>query len=72
MRTSGCAATCTRAWGGFAPLATHEDVDLVHRAVLGGFDVRWRSDVVVHTSARTDGRAPGGFAAHLRSLASAL
>ena len=58
--------------GGFAPLPAHEDVDLVERAVAAGLVVDWTADVVVHTSARTDGRAPAGFAAHLRELSGAL
>ena len=58
--------------GGFAPLAAHEDVDLVDRAVHGGGTVAWAADVVVHTSARTTGRAPEGFAHHLADLAAAL
>lgn len=55
--------------GGFAPLRAHEDVDLVERAVRAGYEVAWASDVVVHTSARTTGRAPEGFAQHLADLA---
>lgn len=58
--------------GGFRPLPLHEDVDLVHRAGTAGAAVRWSAEPVVHTSARTRGRAPGGFADHLRELAAQL
>ena len=58
--------------GGFAPLRAHEDVDLVARAGRAGAAVRWAGEgdgMVVTTSTRTVGRAPEGFAAHLRGLA---
>lgn len=55
--------------GGFAPLATGEDVDLVQRFEAGGHRIRRDPALSVATSARDQGRAPGGFAAHLRSLA---
>lgn len=56
--------------GGFAPLKSGEDVDFVRRASAGGARVVWAGDVVVATSGRRFGRAPGGFAAHLRRLES--
>lgn len=54
--------------GGFAPLVSSEDVDLVERAVASGARARWTADAPVRTSGRTVGRAPHGFAADLRSL----
>ncbi|MGW4248486.1 glycosyltransferase [Nocardia sp. NPDC004722] len=54
--------------GGFADLATGEDVEFVGRAQARGERVAWARDVVVATSARRIGRAPAGFAAHLRGL----
>jgi hypothetical protein len=54
--------------GGFQPLRTKEDVDLVQRFTAAGFRVRHEPKLSVATSARPQGRAPGGFAAHLRSL----
>lgn len=55
--------------GGFAPLAAHEDVDLVERAEAAGLTLAWARDATVETSTRTTGRAPEGFAHHLASLA---
>jgi len=54
--------------GGFAALPSGEDVDLVSRFKRHGYRVRHDSDLSVVTSARRDGRAPNGFAAHLRSM----
>ncbi|MFE9580620.1 glycosyltransferase [Nocardia sp. NPDC006044] len=54
--------------GGFRPLRTGEDVDLVSRMAAGGARIAWAGDVLVHTSARRVGRAPQGFAARLRRL----
>ncbi|MEV0247233.1 glycosyltransferase [Nocardia sp. NPDC050712] len=54
--------------GGFAALTTGEDVDLVERALALGARIAWADDVIVTTSARRIGRAPEGFAAHVRSL----
>ncbi|MEU8895770.1 glycosyltransferase [Nocardia sp. NPDC048505] len=54
--------------GGFDALATGEDVDLVERATARGAHLVWAEDVVVTTSGRTEGRAPDGFAAHVRAL----
>jgi glycosyltransferase involved in cell wall biosynthesis len=65
----GLTAAAYQRIGGFAPLAVHEDVDLVDRALRSGCTVAWTGDVVVHTSSRTAGRAPGGFAQHLADLA---
>ncbi|GLZ46383.1 glycosyl transferase [Actinomycetospora sp. NBRC 106375] len=64
----GIAAEAYRAVGGFPPRATAEDVALVAALDRGGYRVlRDRAHPVV-TSARTDGRAPDGFAGHLRAL----
>ena len=57
--------------GGFAPLTSDEDVDLVRRFEDLGFDVHRDRRISVATSARAVGRAPRGFAAHLRSMGSA-
>lgn len=50
--------------GGYMPIVEHEDVDLVgrlshHRQIAS-------DDAEVTTSARLDGRAPGGYAGYLR------
>ncbi|WP_405161392.1 glycosyltransferase [Nocardia sp. NBC_01499] len=55
--------------GGFRHLRTGEDVDLVSRMTADGARITWADDVRVTTSARRVGRAPQGFAAHLRRLA---
>ena len=69
----GIRASCYAAIGGWAPLATHEDVDLVTRAELvAGVHVLRCGDVVVETSSRTRGRAPNGFAGYLGQLAGGL
>ncbi|MFF2392323.1 glycosyltransferase [Nocardia sp. NPDC058114] len=54
--------------GGFRALRTGEDVDLVVRMLAGGARIAWAEDVRVTTSARRRGRAPHGFAEHLRTL----
>ncbi|MFI6047161.1 glycosyltransferase [Nocardia sp. NPDC051321] len=56
--------------GGFRHLRTGEDVDLVTRMVASGAPIAWAEDVLVTTSARRVGRAPHGFAAHLRRIES--
>lgn len=59
------------ALGGFAPLAVHEDVDLLARAVAAGAVVHRSGGgdgMVVHTSTRRAGRAPDGFAGYLRRM----
>lgn len=55
--------------GGFRPLATGEDVDLVERFEAAHMSIHRDVKLSVTTSVRQDGRAPGGFAAHLRQLA---
>lgn len=64
----GCSARAYRALGGFATLTTGEDVDLVRRAEERGMTIAWESAHPVVTSSRRTGRAPGGFASHLRDL----
>ena len=54
--------------GGFASLAVDEDRDLVRRFLAAEARVVWSDAFPVTTSARTTGRAPGGFAAYLRTL----
>lgn len=54
--------------GGFRALSSSEDVDLVRRFEAAGYRIRHDQALSVATSARPRGRAPGGFAAHLRSL----
>ena len=54
--------------GGFAPLASGEDVDLVERFETAGCRIRWDDRVRVATSDRRYGRAPGGFADHLAEV----
>ena len=54
--------------GGFHSLHTGEDVDLVRRLTSRGIRITWTGNMPVVTSARLQGRAPDGFAAHLRSL----
>lgn len=54
--------------GGFRGLPTDEDVELVARFTDAGLTIRRDGGLSVATSARRQGRAPGGFAAHLRSL----
>ena len=57
--------------GGFPPIAEHEDVLLAHRIrSLGGLVVSAAAHPVV-TSARVDGRTPGGVAGYLRSMSTA-
>jgi glycosyltransferase involved in cell wall biosynthesis len=53
---------------GFAALATGEDVDLVRRFELQGCRIHRDDRLSVVTSARQVGRAPRGFAHHLRSV----
>jgi glycosyltransferase involved in cell wall biosynthesis len=54
--------------GGFAALASGEDVDLVERFRAAGCRVRWDDGLSVATSDRRNGRAPDGFADHLAEL----
>ncbi|MEB4210173.1 glycosyltransferase family 2 protein [Mycobacterium sp. 94-17] len=54
--------------GGFRALPTGEDVDLVERFESAGYRIHRDTELSVITSARTKGRAPNGFAHHLRQL----
>lgn len=63
----GCTGAAYESVGGFPPVAEHEDVALV-RALRGAHRVHATPAAAVRTSARRDGRTPGGFAGHLRSL----
>lgn len=54
--------------GGFADLATGEDVDLVRRFEEHHLVIDRDERLSVTTSARQKGRAPRGFAAHLRGI----
>jgi glycosyltransferase involved in cell wall biosynthesis len=55
--------------GGFPGFSFDEDQELVFRVRAAGGTVVTDSRSPVRTSARIDGRAPRGFAAHLRGLA---
>ncbi|WP_295516773.1 glycosyltransferase family 2 protein [uncultured Stenotrophomonas sp.] len=55
--------------GGFAAKRCSEDVDLVQRLDAAGASICWAGSPVVTTSSRLSGRAIGGFADHLASLA---
>jgi len=55
--------------GGFRALATGEDVDLVKRFEAAHLSIHRDAKLTVATSAREEGRAPSGFASHLRGLA---
>jgi hypothetical protein len=54
--------------GGFATLASGEDVDLVERFRAAGFRVHSDEQLWVTTSDRRRGRAPDGFADHLADV----
>ncbi|MGG5260344.1 glycosyltransferase [Phycicoccus avicenniae] len=55
--------------GGFAPVPLHEDVALVEAVRASGRPWVATDRARVRTSARTVGRARGGFASHLAALA---
>lgn len=57
--------------GGFRALPSGEDVELVERFTAAGYHIHRDADLSVTTSARTVGRAPRGFAGHLRKVAKA-
>ena len=57
--------------GGFRALATGEDVELVSRFEEAGLRIARDAGLSVATSDRREGRAPSGFAQHLRSLSRA-
>ena len=62
----GFRTSAYRAVGGFAPLAEHEDADLVHRLRTAGFEISASDQCEVVTSGRRTGRTPGGYARYLR------
>jgi glycosyltransferase involved in cell wall biosynthesis len=64
----GFRADAYRRVGGFAALASGEDVDLVRRFEEAGYRIDRDDRLSVVTSARQVGRAPKGFANHLRSI----
>lgn len=63
----GIRASTYRAAGGFEPVPEHEDVRLVTRAHHLGVPIIATIDHPVLTSARTEGRTPGGYAGFLRA-----
>ena len=58
--------------GGFRPLLSGEDVELVDRFEAAGRDIRRDAKLSVVTSARVTGRAPNGFADHLRRVSKSM
>lgn len=54
--------------GGFRALPSGEDVELVERFEAADLHIRRDAALSVITSARSDARAPRGFASHLRAL----
>lgn len=62
----GIALSTYLAVGGFEDVTEHEDVSLARRALDLG--VSSTSGATVVTSARLNGRTPGGFAGYLRAL----
>jgi glycosyltransferase involved in cell wall biosynthesis len=54
--------------GGFAALASGEDVDLVERFQAAGCQIHWDETLWVTTSDRRNARAPGGFSDHLAEV----
>ncbi len=64
----GFRAETYAAVGGFAPLVTGEDRDLVARLRAAGARCVATDAARVTTSSRLQGRAPDGFAAYLRAL----
>lgn len=61
-------ATAYAALGGFAPVPTGEDARLLDDAGRAGLRVRREPAMMVETSSRRIGRAPGGLAASLSAL----
>lgn len=64
----GFSAVAYRQCGGFAPLATGEDVALIHAMHGAGMQVARLASPRVMTSARRHARAPHGFSDFLRRL----
>lgn len=63
------AATAYDVAGGFAPLAVHEDRELVNSFRRHRLEVHCVTTAQVLTSGRRVGRAPAGFSTYLRALA---
>ncbi len=61
----GVSAEAYRRIGGFAPLASSEDVALVAALTASGASIAWSAAPRVFTSARKNFKAPGGFGATL-------
>lgn len=51
--------------GGFAPIPSGEDRELISRMSRSGFRIRYASDITVEASCRLQGRAPDGMACAL-------
>ncbi|MGA7050855.1 MAG: glycosyltransferase [Mycobacterium sp.] len=64
----GFSASAYRRIGGFQPMPSGEDVDLVARFEAAGYCIHRDAELSVTTSARSRGRAPRGFAHHLTQL----
>ena len=58
--------------GGFRALSTGEDVELVDRFEAEGLRIHRDKYLSVATSDRRNGRAPSGFAKHLRELSGSV
>lgn len=59
-------ASAYRAIGGLPPKPVGEDAALTEALILAGYKVRHAMDIVVTTSCRLEGRAPGGAADTMR------
>lgn len=68
----GIRASTLHQLGGWAPLATGEDVDIVARAAASGTCILRTGAIAACTSARVTGRAPAGFSSYLRALGCGL
>ena len=64
----GVRASSLAELGGWRPMATGEDVDLVARAEDLAMTVVRSGAIAVHTSARSQSRVPLGFAGYLRDI----
>jgi glycosyltransferase involved in cell wall biosynthesis len=67
----GVSAEAYRRVGGFKPLKTHEDVQLVTDLEGAGASITWTAVNCVTTSARLECRCRDGFGDYLRSLVAA-
>jgi len=64
----GISAEAYRRAGGFEPLASDEDVQLVRQLERCGANIAWSQRPQVLTSGRLDSRARGGFGDFLRDM----